>query len=457
MFLLIPIFLFSILYSYSIGSIPYLDGNIDFVKTYDYATGGLDLLLKNWNSVHPPFKEFITTIFFNLFGINATTYTLPGFVFGIIGILGFYQLTKQLAGKPTAKISSMLLATSPLYLSVGIFGLTDFYLAIFVVLSFYFLVSEKYVLYILTAIIACLTKETGLTLVASVLVVEAIYKIKDMLQKKFSISLSTRFLFLLAPFAVSYIWIWFLQSHNKGVWGDWNFSQTADQGTLYTIFHNVITFSFLNEYAYQNWLHLFVLNFNWVLTLAFITGVLMVIKKLGQQKMLALLIDPSTKIKVIISMILFSFLYLISVLSFQTYTITRYVLPLIPLLLLGVSWALVSVIKLKPNILVAIGIVFIPLQLFFSVDPISTKLWGKTTILGEKFYAVNQHLSGNDGITYNMQYNRLIMKRTQKILLPNELNSQILDDCYWIFPDPNNDNKTIKILGLVEKKKELCQ
>jgi 4-amino-4-deoxy-L-arabinose transferase-like glycosyltransferase len=457
MFILMPILLFSILFLYSIGSIPYLDGNIDFVKTYDYATGGMDLLLKNWNSVHPPFKEFLTTIFFTIFGINATSYTLPGLVLGVIGVWGFYQLTKKLAGKSTARLSSILLATSPLYLSVGIFGLTDFYLTVFVILSLYFLLSEKILWYCLTAIIACLTKETGLTLVASVLIVEVIYTIKAVLQKKFTLSSTTRFLFLLAPFAVSYLWIWFLQSNNKGVWGDWNFAQTRGEGTLYTIFHNVITFSFFNEYAYQNWLHLFVLNFNWVLTLIFIAGSFLFMKKEGLPKLLRLLRKPTIKTKVIFSMILYAFIYLISVLSFQTYTITRYVLPLTPLLLLGVSWILVSVLKLKTNAIIAAVIIFIPLQLFFSADPVSTKLWGKTTILGEDFYALNQHLSGNDGITYNMQYNRLVKKRSQKILLPNESNSKILDDCYWLFPDPNNDNKTMNILGLEDKKSALCK
>lgn len=80
--------------------------------------------------------------------------------------------------------------------------------------------------------------------------------------------------------------------------------------------------------------------------------------------------------------------------------------------------------------------------MFYSIDPLSEKLWGKMTILGEEVYALNKHLAGKDGITYNMQYANIVKKRSRIILEErNGRNSVVSNECYWIFPDPTNDKK----------------
>ena len=64
--LTVSLIIFSLLTIPFINSIPYLDGNIDFVKSHDFFVGGFGQLLNNWLSVHPPVKEIITFIFFVL-------------------------------------------------------------------------------------------------------------------------------------------------------------------------------------------------------------------------------------------------------------------------------------------------------------------------------------------------------------------------------------------------------
>jgi len=102
--LLFLVLLFSVLFLPFLKTIPYLDGNIDFVQVHDFYKGGFEEYFKNWSSVHPPLKLFIAQIFFGLFGVNAISYNLVGFMLGIIGVVSLFYLAKKLTGEKTAFI-----------------------------------------------------------------------------------------------------------------------------------------------------------------------------------------------------------------------------------------------------------------------------------------------------------------------------------------------------------------
>lgn len=157
-----------------VGSVPYLDGNIDFVKSYDFFIGGFGRLLSNWLSVHPPIKEIVTFIFFVLGGVNPVAYNITGILFGLFGIIVFYKLCEVWTNRGISRIAVLLLCSSPLFLSVGLFSLTDYLLEIFILASFYFYSKQKFSLYFLFTSLALLTKETGLVFVVSVLAVEGL-------------------------------------------------------------------------------------------------------------------------------------------------------------------------------------------------------------------------------------------------------------------------------------------
>jgi len=113
-----------------------------------------------------------------------------GILFGLFGVVFFYKLCKKLTINFVSTVAVLLFCTSPLFLSVGLFSLTDYFLGIFILAS-----------------LALLTKETG-------------------------------------------------------------------KGTIYTIFSNIFSLKMFNKYAYQNWLQLFTLNFNWVLWIIAILGII---------------------------------------------------------------------------------------------------------------------------------------------------------------------------------------
>lgn len=427
----------------AVNSIPYLDGNIDFVQSAQFFTEGISSYLENWRSVHPPFKIAVASLFFTIGGLNQYSYNLLGLSFGIIGIATIFFLSKELFGIQIARLSTLLLATSPLFISVGIFSQTDYLLTILILLSLYFYTKGNLWFYSVTSSVAALTKETALLLPTLVLLVELMYSLK-----KFR---PLNFVFLCIPFLIIFSWFWYLKSNEVGTWGDWIFTETASKGSLYTIINNLLTFNFLNKYAYQNWLQLFILNFNWVYWLIVLFGLLSQIKN---RKMLGNLFlklyHAEAKTKTIIIAVMFIFGYFLAVLSFQTYTIPRYGLPIFPFLIIATSIVFIKLtahnLILKIFSLTMLGIIVF-LSLFFSLDPISKKLWKTTIIFSEQFYGLNQTLAGNDGITYNLQYLTIAKKRTKQIQSAKN-NRVISNDCYWVFPDPNNDRHTVQFLKL---------
>ena len=165
-----------------------------------------------------------------------------------------------------------------------------------------------------------------------------------------------------------------------------------------TMINNLVTLNLFNKYAFENWLHLFVFNFNWVFWIfAFIS--LAFIKTVELKKQLA-------------PIAIFFVTFFITVLAFQTFTINRYILPLLPFVYLLASYG-VTKIRFQP-VFISLLVVVSFLSLSSSVDPISNIFWQKTQVLGESIY-LNHPLDGDDGITYNMQYLRLMQDRTYMI------------------------------------------
>lgn len=364
--------IFTFLFLPFVGLVPYLDGDVEFLIAVNFFRGHY---LTNWTPYHPPLKLFLSSLFFYPFGFYS--YSLLGYFFGVVGIIALYSIAKKLFDQKTAIVSSLLLSVSGMYISTGVFSVNDFLMTVFLLVSFALYVNKKYTLAAVMACFVVLSKESGIFFPVSMILVEAF-------QKKFR-------LINMLPFLVLFGWIFFLHSTGHTLWNSWNFSETRQHGSVVTLLTNVFQGKIFNKYAYENWLHLFVFNYHWVLWLV----ALFVLPKILWNKKLSIIF-------------LFSFLYSLLILSFQTYSITRYILPLLPFLYLEVS---LKITQTK------FQFIFLPLvfytvlmSLFTSSDPISNKIWQKNQILNEKFY-INKDIDGNDGITYNMQFLYLTRER----------------------------------------------
>jgi len=373
LFLLLPsIAIFILLLLPYMNVIPYLDGDGEFRIAVNFYHGHY---LSNWMPYHPPLKLLLSSLIFHLFGFFSYSYI--GCLLGVVGIIAFYFIAEVLFDKRTAVISSVLLSVSGIYIATALFSVNDFLVTVFLLLSFSLYVNKKYFWAAVLACCAVFSKESAIIFPLSIIIVEGF-------QKKIR-------LVNLIPFFGLSAWIIFLRGTGHTLWNDWNFSSTSDKGSAWTIMNNVYRGTLFNKYAYENWLHLFVFNYNWVLWIVALFSLF----KLKWNNNIAVLV-------------LFSFLYTVIILSFQTFTITRYILPIYPLLYLLVA---VQLRYTKYTFFFMLLVSFCVLaSLFTSNDPVSNTFWVKSNILDQQFY-LNRALDGTDGITYNMQFLYLTKER----------------------------------------------
>jgi 4-amino-4-deoxy-L-arabinose transferase-like glycosyltransferase len=440
-FLAIPVIIFLLLTLPFLNVLPYMDGNIDFVQTINFQNGGITEYFSSWNTVHPPLKLLISYFFYSLLGISAISYSLPGILIGVVGIAAIYFLTKTISTSKAAMITALVFSLHPLFISNSIFYMRDQLLTVLLITSLLFYAKRKFLAYATFCSLAIMTKETAMLLPVSVLAAEIIllairrkFVIKDLLSK----------LLLLFPFLVYLLWKLYLDSNQKSSWNEWIFTDNKSGSAIGTVINNLISLEFLNPYAFQHWKQLFFLNFNWVLVLVSIMVFILIASKTKFS-----FLKSSENKGVILTMIFFSLAYFFTVLTIQTYTIPRYALPLIPFIVIsfGIS---VSLIK---NRFLSQGLVFacisiIIISLFTSVDPLARKIWGLQEIFGQTIYSTNEHLAGNDGITYNIQYLLISKERSDLIRKGNEQGLIFSKYCRWIFPDPNNETKMLSELNL---------
>src|SRR6266550_974230 len=171
MYLILPIIVFIILYLPNLYLIPGNDGELEYMFAHQWYIG--DNLFKIL-SLHPPFKLMLFSLFFKLFGYQSTGWI--GLLFGIIGIYTLYVIAAKLFDKKVAFISSLLLATSGLFLSNGVFGIHDFLMTVLILIAFAFYLDSKYFYYALFATLAVLTKETAIFFAVSILISDVLVK-----------------------------------------------------------------------------------------------------------------------------------------------------------------------------------------------------------------------------------------------------------------------------------------
>lgn len=424
-----------------VGTIPYLDGTIDFLQSHDIYTGGLLKYFTMWHSVHPPFKYYILSLVYHVFGFTTTSFALWSVISGVGGIIAFHHVAKNLTGKTSARLSTFLFALCPLYIATSTANLYDYVFVIIMLFAIWFYSEGRIILYVLAASCLVLTKETGFLFALVVFIVEFIDALLFFVKyKKFAVF---NLIVTIFPIVIFMLWLLLLEGVGKHTWSEWIFAPTAKQGAFATVIYNITSGHLLNPFAYRQWLQLLVYNFNWVYVGIGVLGITRYLLRKNFHY------TNYLRIKTLGILAAFFISYMLFVLSLQTFTIIRYTLPLIPLIMMTSGASLLYITKKNASIKIVIIVFFIGvslLRLFWSIDPISRLIWGKSLVYHQALYGSNDSWGGSDSITYNMQYLFILRKRSSEITDGIGKGYITSEDCRWLYRDPHNEQRLLAII-----------
>lgn len=407
LFIVIPLVLFTFLFLPFVDTPACWDEGYERGLTNIFYEHGIKAYSMN-NLAHPAFKPFLVSIFYKIGGFNQLSYNTAGLVVGYVGIIGIYLLSKSLFNKNVAVLASLLLSTFPLFLANSIFNLNDYLITVLIVAALYFYLKNKVFLYILSVSSAVLTKETAAILPVCIFAIECIFNFrsKQFFKKNFLMKL----VLLLFPLLVLFTWNKFAELNGRTSSWNWN----MPKGSAYmTIINNLITFNIFTKYAKAHISKLLFLNFNWIHWLIISTGIGVLVKDMGFKKIKERILSGRQKEKTLLVMFLFVAIYIATVLTLQIPPAARYHLPVIPFLLIGVSFVVNRFMKKIPVYAILVFSLINFVGLFFSIDPISIKLWNHEFMEGQHVYTKS---IGDDQLVYNLQYLFILKQRKNTII-----------------------------------------
>jgi len=194
--------------------------------------------------VHFPFFTWLLAINYKIFGESPILSHFIVAIFSFLGAYFTYLLGKFLYNEKIGIISSLLLFFSPIYFAISGQTLFDIPLTAMTIMTLYFALKKRFVLYIISASILVLTKEPGFLAIISLLFYLFIQK------EKFR-----NILFHATPLLFLFIW--------EG----WNWLKTGSfllrSGTFapYNGFFMILIKGISNIYQIFFW------NYNWILSI----------------------------------------------------------------------------------------------------------------------------------------------------------------------------------------------
>lgn len=130
---------------------------------------------------HPPFFYIFSGIIFRVFGDSLIVSHLIILIFSFLSLFFTYLIGKELFNRKIGVLSSLVLLFTPIFFSFsGLFNL-EMPLTAFIIMATYFSIKNKHLLYALFGSLAVLTKETAIGAVLAIFIIKLI-KEKDKLE-----------------------------------------------------------------------------------------------------------------------------------------------------------------------------------------------------------------------------------------------------------------------------------
>lgn len=326
-----------------------------------------------------------------LFFTNAFLYVLA--IFAFYGILK--KIFNEIGAKKDIFFLTFLFAFYPITLAQTFGPMPDFGVFVFYIYFLYFLISKHRLMATLVGIGLIFSKEYGLLLYLFTLFCDFGFKIfqKQITFRHLTSTIKNKliFIFPLILFAFRMIVITFY-FRGRGVWQSVDLSNPV-------LYDKSFSPEVLSRIPWSYFSVIFVINFNWILSLFIFLGAIYFIWN---------------RVKVVTPILFIYCLFIGSVFIltlFKTFTNPRYFMALYPLMIILFYFGLVSLIKknfIRKITLFIIMILFF-LTNFFTIDPVSKAIYG-TFRFGKHEMLKMTSLSGEccghgrDQLAYNLEY-----------------------------------------------------
>ncbi|MFZ3385484.1 MAG: glycosyltransferase family 39 protein [Candidatus Methanoperedens sp.] len=361
---------------------PWWDGTTTALTALDTVKNNIDLYVDFFGK--PPFIFVSLGILFKIFGYSPELIHLFMMVFSIAAIIFTYKAAEILGGKEIACAASFLLAFSPLFIAQSVNLNFDLPSMALLMAVYYFYLKKNYIFFAISGAMLVMTKEIGILFMAASLISTILINFSS--EKKLY-KLRTALAAQIIPIIVFIVWAygnyvrrgWFLFPRDSPI---------------------IKMDSIFNENLIMRLEQLFVINYNWILTILTICSILIWSYRKCEN-------FDREKIKMLLPLILFSLLFFIAVAPIRDFNLPRYVIVLYPAFYLAAGWA-VSVLsgknwKLFGSIIVSIVLLFAAQSAYsvYSPDPYVFLDPATQKIYGEK---PSFTLGGSEVMEINLKY-----------------------------------------------------
>lgn len=380
------------------GQYPSLDPMLNYRDAVQlHQTGFRDLsLTQNGRIIHPPLLNVLISAGFSVFGQSPFAYNAIGFSLFVLTSLVFYKFARQEFDRQTATLSSLLLFGNPLMITNFFYGSYEMPILVGLVFLLRYHSIGAILPLALTLAFFPLMKETAL-------VIPLLFLLWLIIKKRFNF-------FLFIPFFVVWGgWLFYSNVNQLTAWRDVSGFFPSGSSSFQIVMDGVFRLKLFNSYLLSHLFNLFVFNFQWVY-LALIVS--------------CLFIRRASKFPpIIILLALISAGYIILALSYPTWTIVRYTLPLYPFLFLLLAFLIFRLPKYLRMLFIFTALSTTLISNIGSFDPITRKIFpGDKIIYGTNFYNTPFLPYSLDGANYNRDF--LLAVKNQNELIQKIVTAQ---------------------------------
>ncbi len=286
--------------------------------------GSLDPLFSRG---HPLLFTFCNALVFKSFGETITVGHLFALFLGIITLVLFFIIAKKLFNKKVAFFATVLLSVQPIFYSLSLQLLPEMMLTFFTLGCIYGILKKKWTLYSIFGSLAMMTKESAIVIPATALILLIVESITD----KDFFTLKRFRLFLLGATPLFVFGLFLIIQKIQNGW----FLFPEHMGYLHWDMEK------LSKGAGRIFQDMFIWQGRWMVGVAFLAGIVM--------NLFSKLLKIEPKGKIIYTFTLF--ILLAFIFADINYYLTRYILYVIPFILLGGTFTVIVIFeKILPNL-----------------------------------------------------------------------------------------------------------